>query len=94
MAIDLNEGDGNGKGPSMCTSASHNISAFTELTLENGDTQPATLLNMDVLDVNVDFKRRDGCDVSAWDWSGRRLIRQEMFFGRKWSKDVRLHREL
>lgn len=56
MAIDLNGGDGNGKGPSMCTSASHNVSAFTDLTLENGDTQPAPLLNMDVLDVNVDFK--------------------------------------
>lgn len=32
MAIDFNDSDGNGKGPSMYTSASHNISAFTGLT--------------------------------------------------------------
>lgn len=33
MAIDPKEGDGNGEGPNMCTSASHNISAFSDLTL-------------------------------------------------------------
>lgn len=70
------------------------LALSTELNLENGDTQPATPLNMDVLDVNVDLKWCKGCHVSTWDWSGRRLIRQEMFYGRKWSKYVRLHREL
>lgn len=33
MAIDPKEGDGNGKGPSMCTSAFHNISNFSDLTI-------------------------------------------------------------
>ncbi|KAK2851042.1 hypothetical protein Q5P01_007318 [Channa striata] len=34
MAIDPNEGDGSGEGPTMCTSAFHNISAFSDLTIK------------------------------------------------------------
>lgn len=57
MAIDPNEGDGNGKGPSMCTSASHNISAFTDLTIEVGThNKQLCCMWMHLLDVNVDFK--------------------------------------
>lgn len=64
MAIDPNEGDGNEKGPSMCTSASQNISAFTELTIESRDAQLATCCMRRYLDVNVDLKWREGCDCT------------------------------
>lgn len=33
MVIDTKDRDGNGKGPSMCTSASHNIRDVTDLTI-------------------------------------------------------------
>lgn len=56
MAIDPNEGDGNEKGPCMHTSASQNISTFTELTIDSRDAQLATRCMQRYLDVKVDLK--------------------------------------
>lgn len=64
MAIDPNEGDGNEKGPSMCTSGSQNISAFTELTIQVGTHNWQLCCMCLYLDVNADLKWREGCDCT------------------------------
>lgn len=53
MAIDPERGDGYGEGPGKCTSASHNIGAFTDLTIGAGTLDLQFLLCW-ILDAGFD----------------------------------------